>query len=612
MSSTTLRVETTSVTGKPSVLPETVLPAPFGAALALSIILPLLNFLRTPPLGDFYGEWSSIVALTLAVLSVAPRLGGRTNVSLSAFSMPGLIVVAVLIQVSLGKYSYAADWLFWISYLTVALLAILLGQVMSGRELRHEMASRIAWALVIAAVANFVIQLAQSARMDVEWWPFVVYRAEGSMCQLFGNVGQTNHANTLAWLGVAGSLYLYSVNRVGPRGMAVLLATLLLSSSLTVSRMGWLFLIASAVLLLSRRLWPNLRAQTPVFLIASLIVGFAFANWATDFVRANVDPACVSGIDRLVDTKEAGSQIRPLLWIQAVEVWQSSPWIGTGAGSFIGSVYRANGGKGAQPLDSWAHNTPLQFLAEFGLIVVIGILAIALIWISKLIRHSAKLSSEDGFFLTGLAIIGIHSMLEYPLWYIHFLIITCLFIGLMIRPTWSYAGVSIPARAALTVMALTIAAGCITIFIDYRKLDRLQWVSDFAQGLGTERVPELQVTLEEAATQVKFFSQPRDYYLAIGRPVDKENLDSKIATVDRAMGRMPNINLVHLRILLAILDDDPSTARQHMRLAFKFHAQHTDAVVNSIRARIAERPDEFSALGPMLDEELAHRPQRRW
>ncbi len=336
------------------------------------------------------------------------------------------------------------------------------------------------------------------------------------------------------------------------------------------------------------------------------------ASWGSALVRHEIDPTCISGVARLADVNEGGNVVRLLLWSQAIQVWGQNPLLGTGAGGFIGAVYRQDIGDGHQPLDSWVHNTPLQLLAEFGAIAVLGIALIFLILLSQLVRRRDELTPEDGLCLTGLAVIGIHSLFEFPLWYVQFLVLAALFLGVLTRPGLAARSASVPTRAIVTVTSAGVLLGAVVIFVDYRKLERLDFVSELIQGIGTARVPEAQATLDEAAAQVRLFTQHRDYSVALARPLTREELESKIAVVDRSMGRMPNVNLIHVRILLAALDDDPETARLHLRRALKFHPQHTDSLVASLRSRIEARPEEFSALTPILDEELARRPNRRW
>jgi hypothetical protein len=164
----------------------------------------------------------------------------------------------------------------------------------------------------------------------------------------------------------------------------------------------------------------------------------------------------------------------------------------------------------------------------------------------------------------------------------------------------------------LLAAALAVAIGSIAVLVDYRKLEKLDWISELIQAIGTERAPDAQTTLEEVAAQIHFFSPHRDYSLALGRPLTKENFESKVLVVDRAMSRMPNVNLIHLRILLAVLEGDPQTARSHLRRALKFHPQHAKALIESIRGRVKARPDEFGILGQILDEELTRVPEPRW
>ncbi len=176
------------------------LPLVFAVALGLAILLPFVNFFRVRPFGDFYSEWACAVAFAIAGFVIGVRLPKKSLANLHAFAIPALIVATAALQAALGKYSYAADWQFWLAYLFIAALALLMGQALSEPRFRGHFGARIAWAIILAGTANFLLQVLQAARVSGDLSPFVV--SSGSVCQLFGNVGQANHANSLAWLGI--------------------------------------------------------------------------------------------------------------------------------------------------------------------------------------------------------------------------------------------------------------------------------------------------------------------------------------------------------------------------------------------------------------------------
>jgi O-antigen ligase len=609
---TSLLVDNAGSVPKGNVISCRTLPQAFGAALGLGIVLPFLNFLRTQPIGDFFGEWACAVALTIATIAVTHRLPRYFQLNWTVVALPGALVLTILVQLAVGKYFYSADWIFWLGYLWVATQVLLLGQAISYSAVRAEVAARIAWALVLAGGATFALQLLQAARMDVEWRPYVVFLGDGHTCQLFGNVGQNNHANTLSWLGIVSAIYLMAARRVGARIGAMLLGVLLLSSALTVSRTAWLYLIVTVTLLSMKPLWTTLERRSRISISAALIFGLAAATWGAGIVRSNVDPACVSVVDRLATIGDGGYVVRLYLWKLALEVWQLAPWLGVGAGGFIGAVYGNDLGEGHQPLDAWVHNTPLQLLAEFGVIAFGVICAIVVFWIHRLWKSARSLDHNDGYFIGGLGLLSLHSILEFPLWYLHFLFLTSLFIGLLVRPNWVSPRIMLPARLTLYAFAIGTGISCAAAVVDYRNLDRLHWISELIQGVGPERVPDAQITLEEAAKDVEFFDHMRDYYLAMARPLSVDEVEESISIVDRSLARMPNVNLVHLRIVLATLAGDTHTARIHLRRLFRFHPQTAAAVTERLRARINAEPMVYGSLLPILGEEIAGRPPLRW
>jgi hypothetical protein len=100
--------------------------------------------------------------------------------------------------------------------------------------------------------------------------------------------------------------------------------------------------------------------------------------------------------------------------------------------------------------------------------------------------------------------IGLHSLLEYPLWYAYFLLPTAFALGLAVgRPGRADAGV--PLRLALPVLGVLMAAGSVYAAFDYLKLVAIYAPPEHAAPLG-ERIDISQRSL--------LFSTQADYAAA--------------------------------------------------------------------------------------------------
>jgi O-antigen ligase len=122
------------------------------------------------------------------------------------------------------------------------------------------------------------------------------------------------------------------------------------------------------------------------------------------------------------------------------------------------------------PVWSSPHNTLLQILAEAGLPGALIAVAAALRWgLAVLSRLRGEASSTVWWSLAGVGIVAIHSLLEYPLWYAHFLLLAALAAGMVARPV-----VASPAawRPASFAFALACAVLLVWALRDYSRYDR--------------------------------------------------------------------------------------------------------------------------------------------
>jgi O-antigen ligase len=359
---------------------------------------------------------------------------------LAAFS--ACILGAVLLVVAKGgAENHGQTGAFVGTIVGALLLAISVsGQMVPGPD--ESSATAANWfrlvnaALVVAGICGATvgaIQVFASAFVDGHWIaaPTVPGRA-------VGNLRQPNHlASVLLWAMVA-AVWLYEDAQ--RRSAAVIWGTagvamgLLLGLVLTASRTG-----AAGVLVLAA--WGLLdRRLTRATRIGLAVSPFVYAAiwWTVDAALAS-DGAAFAGSQRLA--QEGLSTSRWAIWANTLELIGMHPWMGVGVGEFnFAWTLTEFSRPRPQEFFDHSHNLVLQLWVELGL--PLGTLVLALLGYALWRAFRAPACAPDArtalmqrcaFMIVLLALM--HSMLEYPLWYAHFLFPVAFFWGICLaRP----------------------------------------------------------------------------------------------------------------------------------------------------------------------------------
>lgn len=133
----------------------------------------------------------------------------------------------------------------------------------------------------------------------------------------------------------------------------------LLGLCLTVSRGGWLaLLIAFTAWPLITGTWPWWRRLLAAVGAAAVLLALGLGLYATTpEVRARFNSSFV----------ESGEWTRPIMWRGAWALFKSSPWVGSGAGSY-NVLFEKHRPENYQMEPRWAHNDYLNTLSDYGVV----------------------------------------------------------------------------------------------------------------------------------------------------------------------------------------------------------------------------------------------------
>lgn len=427
--------------------------------LGLMLTVPFLNPIHHYPITSFYEEWWALVLGLLA--SVALLLSAPPRIALPSFLwLPSMLLATVLLQAVAGMAAGREFVLFHAGYLSWAALLAVLGATLSAQLGRPHFSRALATAILSGALLSATLAYAQWLHLQLPWQ--VLFPVPDGA--VMANVAQANILTSYLWLGIASAILLAEQARL--TRLQALICILLLGSAagLAGSRMALLhgFGLLAAALLLFRHEQPAIRIQRLLLLGLALIT--VVSVWRFFPGRG------ASAMGRLARPVVSGDA-RLDLWRDTLTLIRDHPWLGNGIGNFpwrmVEAAARAPQGAATHPGAEHAHNIFLQLAADFGMPLALAALLFMLVWLVKAYRMPANRGALWGGSV--FIILGIHSLLEYPLWYANYLGLFCLVAGAMDTRARQ---VAYPARRPLLPMALTAGVvALIPLFLDYWALD---------------------------------------------------------------------------------------------------------------------------------------------
>jgi len=202
-----------------------------------------------------------------------------------------------------------------------------------------------------------------------------------------------------------------------------------------------------------------------------------------------------------------------------------------------------------------------------------------------------------------LAVLGLHSMVEFPLWHANFLGMFALLFGAA-----SPGGASVAAtRVRRGLVLVVVLAGGLTahgVSSDYRSFER--WYraveTKVARG-GTPGSGDLGdlMKLREGSLFGPYFERIASEAIAI----DEEGLGDKLALNTQVMRAYPMPSVVLRQVALLALSGRDAEAVRALRAAATVYPQWTRQWLPTLEKLAADRPARFSGLLELARAQLA-------
>jgi O-antigen ligase len=290
--------------------------------------------------------------------------------------------------------------------------------------------SVMAWAWLAAGLLSAVIGLCQYFGVAARFSPWMSQTGVG---EAFANLRQRNQFATLTSISLVALLYLEATRRfVGRINLLMFAAAALLATgnAASSSRTG---LLQLALLCALFGIWGGWRHMAIRRVLLTTIVAYGLAILVLPWV-AGVD-FFSQGMFARLRAGDQGCGVRSTLWSNVMHLVAQRPWFGWGWGELDYAHYITlySGPRFCEILDN-AHNLPLHLAVELGIPASLAICGAFAWWVLRQ-RPWCETAPARQLAWGVLAVILLHSLLEYPLWYGPFQIAVGLCVLLLWRGT---------------------------------------------------------------------------------------------------------------------------------------------------------------------------------
>ena len=582
-------------------------------------LLPFLNPYHFYPLTNFYTEW---LALALGLAALLP---------LSVKSFWDEVEIPTLVLWLLGFAAVLPLQLVWldIAYPELSMLGALyviwaawmvwLGRVLAKSCGMEALAVWLAAMLVLGGLLNSAAATLQFYGFDSSFEPLVAKLGAGRG-GAYGNFGQNNHFADYVTLALISALYLQIKGRLAWPVAAACTVIFLYALSLSGSKASWLYLPAALAL----GLWFRSRSDEPALrrsavIVALLLPLFVLLQYAMAHYGLALRPPVpgiagepVTPIDRFATElahgllpQAGGSALgtRIYMWHQALLMWSRAPLLGVGFGQYAGVFFEQAAELSHYHIPGYdrnSHNALTQLLAETGLVGA-GLVCAGLGgWLLGLRRRVAA-TAENWWLLCLLAVLFIHSMIEYPLWHANFLGVAGILLGI---------GSQRCVRLRLTALSrfafpVMLVAGFLTlgsVLRAYRDLELLMYPRVLPKN--QQEMVERNEALLKLHRDTLLAPYIEMTYAGV-IVADRVNLRDKLALNGRVLRLLPVPELAYRQVLLLGLNGERGAALLQLDRAVAVFPKRLNEFVSTIEQAARQEPAALGEIAKIARQMLS-------
>jgi O-antigen ligase len=571
------------------------------AGIALLVSIPFLVWHHYYPISSFYSEWTALLCgMIVAVSLAALRRGDVIMLPWLSVGFLGLVLVLGA-QIMLGTVTHPER--SYVAMLNAAWVALLVAAVANLRS-RMKGDTAVVVAQMALASGGFLVVVTgflQYFQLDI----FGVHLVEHDKVSsyMIGVVGQTNYFANFVACALVSLVYLVSQRRAGFFIAAIVGIPMLIALTLSGTRSAWVFaalMPACAVLChrgsRDRDTWRLLVACVATFamVVAIQVLNASFGIFEGE--REAGTPGVVRLLDSVARGGGEGELVRGRLAYYAWLQFLSAPLTGVGFGQYAWHVFEISArsdlvlGPG---IDRHAHNFLLQLMAETGILGAGCVLLPLVAWFIRI--PYARPTIVQSWILTIALIQLAQAMIELPHWYAHFLGLFALVLGL-----GATGGLALPVNAIRkTVVVVALVTGIAALgsaLKDYRDLET--WYLDVEAGeKAGKAVSGEQLDRLRALHRASIYAPLMELLAAELILVNKQDLDEKLALIDRAMRVYPSPGAAKRQVVLLALAGRPEEAWRTLRAMSVVYRSKMPAILADLEAYERIHP---ASLGDML------------
>jgi O-antigen ligase len=458
-----------------------------------------------------------------------------------------------------------------------------------------------AWGLLTAGVVNALLGLLQYYNLAESLFPWIASPSPG---RAWGMLRQRNQFATLISLALIAALWLFAMRDSRRMRLGLVAATVVLiaATAASGSRTGLLQL----ALVAGTAAWMawNERRQTvlvpstrrlppPSALLAMLPLYFAL-NWLLPQLAAiGTSHKAVASAGALVQRLQPtalGNESRLTLWHNVLSLIAERPFTGWGWGELSYAHFMAvyPGPRFPVLLDN-AHNLPLHLAVELGIPAAVLVCG-GFLWLVITARPWRERDPNRLMAWGLLAVILVHSLFEYPLWYGPFQLVFGLCLGMLwparasgdrasppskkAKKTWLPDGRKLSALASIALLSFVVYAAW-----DYTRISQIYLPRD-------ERLPPWQDDTLAKVRDSWLFARQVDFAELTLTPVTHENAARMHALAERTLHFSPEPRVIVKLIESAELSGREGEARL---IAERFRVAYPGAYAHWLRQNPGDR-----------------------